>query len=124
MIKKYFFFPLLILLTSACSMYHVTSEDIADNYYPSKKSALDIIILENVTKPHEVIGIITVNAERRQKIEEVIAKLKREAAILGADAITDLQSDSTGQWKKLPVQAALGNAYVRANFSAVAVAFK
>ncbi len=50
--------------------------------------------------------------------------MKREAAILGADAITNIQSDATGAWKKLPAQEVVGNGYVRANFTATAIVFK
>ena len=57
-------------------------------------------------------------------MDQIIEKLKREAAVLGADAITDIKTDSTGTWKKLPLQHVLGNAYVRANFTATAVVFK
>lgn len=47
--------------------------------------------------------------------------MKREAAILGGDAITDIQSDATGTWKRLPIQKTIGNAYVRSNYTAEVV---
>ena len=94
------------------------------SYYPSKKSASEVAYLEKITTPHDIIGYVTVNTERRQQIEDVLEKMKREAAILGADAITDIQTNASGQWKKLPGQALLGNAYIRANFTATAVIFK
>ena len=115
---------LLVLTTSGCTLYHVSSEDSADNFYPSKTSINDIAYLETITQPHEVIGSVVVNAERRQYISEVVDKMKREAAILGGDAITKIQSDATGEWKKLPVQELLGNAYIRANFRATVVVLK
>jgi len=124
MIKNILTAVILIFLTSACSMYHLHSEEITDVYYPSKESGDDVLFVEEINQPHEIIGMITVNAERRQKYPEVLEKLKHEAAVLGADAITDIQSDSTGDWKKLPAQGTIGNAYIRANFSAVAVVFK
>ena len=55
------------------------------------------------------------------KIKEGIEKMKSEAAILGGEAITDIQSDATGLWKRLPAQRTIGNAYVRANFTASVV---
>jgi len=114
----------LILLTSllsACSVYHIDSQDITTNYYPSKKSIAEVVYIETVSRPHEVIGYVTVNAERRQPLSEVLEKMKREAAILGGDAITNVKTDSTGRWKKLPAQALIGNAYVRANFTATII---
>jgi len=115
---------LAIFLTTGCSVYHVTSQDTSSDYYPSRRTANEIIFLEVLDMPHDVIGYITVNAERRQKISEVIEKIKREAAILGGDAITHLRTDATGRWKKLPGQDLIGNAYIRANFSATVVVFK
>ena len=109
---------------SGCSLYHINSEEITTNYYPSKQSPRDIVYLENIDQPHELIGIVTVNAERRQRISEILEKMKREAAILGADAITNIRTDSTGQWKSLPAQNLISNGYIRANFSATAVKFK
>ena len=118
---------LLALFTAAasgCSMYHVSSEETTLNYYPPKASTAGISYQEIVDQPHEVIGYVTVNSERRQKIDEIIERMKRETAILGGDIITNLQSDSTGEWKSLPAQEIIGNAYVRANFRATVVILK
>ena len=123
--KKILSLIIVLLATSfGCSIYHISSDDVTSNYYPSKPSAEDIVYLEEITQPHEVIGQITVNAERRQRIDEVIQKMKREAGILGGDAITNLQSDATGVWKQLPAQNIIGNGYVRANFSATVIAYQ
>ena len=104
-------------------MYSVDSQETTMNYYPSKNSPDDVVYLESVPQAHDVIGVVTVTTERNQKMEVIIQKMKREAAILGADAITNINTDATGTWKKLPPNL-LGNAYVRANFSATAVVFK
>ena len=124
MIKKLVYTVALAFILSSCSLYHIDSEDNAMDYYPAKASADDVAYVETVDKPHEVIGSITVNAERRQKISEIILKMKREAAILGGDAITEIQTDSTGSWKKLPAHKVTGNGYIRANFTAQVIVFK
>jgi uncharacterized protein YbjQ (UPF0145 family) len=112
------------LLASGCSIYHVKSEDVSSEYYPSKRLASDVVYLDRIEKPHTVIGYITVNTERRWTIDDVLEKMKREAAILGGDAITNIQTDASGAWKKLPAQELLGNAYVRANFNCSVAVFK
>ena len=115
----------LLVFASGCSLYHVMSEYTTEDFYPAKETSAEIVYMETVNRPHEVIAVVTVNAERHQlNMENVIAKMKREAAILGGDAITDLRSDATGVWKRLPVQKTIGNAYVRANFTASVVVFK
>ena len=121
-------FPIFLItitfIFSSCSLYHVDSKDITTNYYPSKNSINDVAYLESIDKPHEIIGLVTVNAERRQTLEEVMVKIKREAAILGGDIITDIKTDATGYWKRLPAQKFIGNGYIRASFTAVVAVFK
>jgi uncharacterized protein YbjQ (UPF0145 family) len=124
MIKKIFLLVLTVITVSACSVYHITSEDTATEYFPSKISINEVIYLETVDRPHQNVGKIMVNTERNQHIHEVLERMKREAAIMGADAITNIETDATGTWKRLPVQEVLGNGYVRANFTATAVIFK
>lgn len=124
--KNILLIGILIFFTSACSIYHVDSQTVSSDYYPAKKSADDVVYLEKVDKPNQIIGFVTVNTERihSETMEDIIAKMKREAAILGADAITEIKTDATGEWKKLPAQKLVGNAYVRANFTATAIIFK
>ena len=122
--KNHLFLTVSIMVAlTGCSLYNINSEDITADYYPSKKAA-DVVYVENIGQPHEVIGYVTVNAERRQEVSEVMEKIKREAAVIGGDAITNIKTDASGAWKKLPAQKLLGNAYIRANFSATVVVFK
>ncbi len=113
----------ITLLTTSCSVYHITSSNTTDSYYPST-SIEDVVYLETIDQDHEIIGVVTINAERRQYLSNVIVRMRREAAVLGGDAITDIQTDATGTWKRLPVQQTIGNAYVRANFTASVVSFE
>lgn len=123
--KSFIFITLLFsIFISGCSLYRINSQDTTLEYYPAKDSPSEVVYLEKVTKPHDVMGYVTVNAERNQRLNHVIEKMKREASILGGDAITDIKTDATGTWKKLPAQALIGNGYVRANFSANVVAYK
>ncbi len=115
---------LSLIFFSGCSIFHVDSQDVSTDLHTPKESANDVAYLETVDKPHEIIGYVTVNAERRQTLDNIIDKMKREAAILGADAITDIKTNATGTWKMLPAQKFIGNGYIRANFTATAVVFK
>ena len=122
--KKIFLLILCLFIFSACTVYHIDSKDITRDYYPSKESSRQVAYMDTIRQPHEIIGYVTVNTERRQRISDVMDKMKYEAAILGGDAITDIQTDATGQWKKLPGQKIIGNAFVRANFTAAVAVFK
>ena len=125
MLKKFTFYLLFLFLTAGCSLYNIDSEDISTDYYSPKNSSNEVIYVENVTRPHEIIGYVTVNAERKQRsTEDVLDKIKYEAAILGGDAITDIRTDAPGYWKKLPAQELVKNAYVRANYTATVIVFK
>ena len=121
-----FLYPVVILvfLAAGCSIYQIDSKPESAVYYPPKKSPLEIVYLESLDKPHEVIGTIIVTTERRQALENIIPKMQYEASVLGGDAITDIQSDATGVWKRIKAQSLLGNAYIRANYSAKVVIFK
>ena len=119
--KKIFPLIAVVLLTSSCSLYQVTSYETSDDYFPSKKSPSDVAYLATVDQDHTVIGDVVINTERRQRLDDVIEKMKQQAAVMGGDAITDLKTDSTGTWKKLPAQDLLSNGYVRANFTATVV---
>lgn len=121
MIKRILSLSAVVLLTASCSIYHINSEEVSTSFYPSKTSASEVDFLDSVSQQHEVLGFITVNTERNKRMQDVIAQMKREAAVMGADAITNITSDATGTWKKVPVQKLFGNAFVRANFTATAV---
>jgi len=124
MIKNILLLISFIFLMSACSFYRISSQDSTMDYYPSKKTINDVVYLEKIDRPYEHIGIVTVNAERRQRLTEILGKMKREAAIQGGDAITEIQTNSTGTWQKLPAQAFIGNGYIRADFTAAVIVFK
>ncbi len=117
-------FIFLIFFLYGCSIYRVDSQDVTTNFYPPKNSPQDVIYLEIVDRPHEVIGYVTVNTERNKSIQRFLDKMCREAAILGGDAITDITIDAPDGWKKLPVQKLLANAYFRRNARAKVIIFK
>ncbi len=115
---------LLTALTSGCTVYQIDSRDTTDEFYPPKKSIDEVTYMEVVEEPNVEIGIVTVTTERRQTLEDVLPKLKQEAAILGGDVITDIKSDATGTWKNVKVQKILGNGYIRTNYSAKVLVLK
>lgn len=116
----------LTIFTSACTFYRINSEEMGDTYYLPKKASDEVTHVEKITQPHEVIGVITVTADRSaQRMATIIENMKREAAILGGDAITDVKMlESSGIWKKIRPQKLLGNAYLRVNFTAKVIVFK
>ncbi len=121
-------FALSILLAvgflSGCSFYQVDSKGTTLDFYEPKKSIDDVVYLEKIDKPYEEIGVVTVITERRQILEDVLPKLKNEAAILGGDAITDIQTGSDDIWKNVKPHKLFGNAYTRAKYTAKVVVLK
>lgn len=94
---------------AGCSLYRVDSKDMSSDFYPPKGSADQVVYLEKLDKPYDIIGIVKVTTERVSAFEEVVARMRYEAAILGADAITDI---------------ALDRAPFRVEYTAKAVVFK
>ena len=122
-------FAILLLgvffLTNACSLYQIDSESTSFDYFPSKSSKDEVAYLERVHQPHKVIGRVTVNVERNQLMENVIDKLKQEAAVLGGDAITNIVTNAgTGKWAKIKPKKLFGNANVRSNYVADVIVFE
>jgi len=114
----------LVIFSSGCTVYQIDSKDTSQDFYAPKTNVDQVAYLEKVDKPYTEIGTVTVTTERNQAMDDVLPKLKQEAAILGADAITDIQCDSTDTWKQLKPQKLLGNAYIRNNYTAKAIIWK
>ncbi len=84
----------LTILTAGCTFYGVDAQEIMISPSGKTTNGDEVQYLETVTVPYEVIGHVTVNTERRNSMEEVIEKMKRQVAVLGGDAITNIvQSD-------------------------------
>jgi len=117
--KKLLTLILATICLSACSLYKIDSDETAADFFPSKASAKEVVYMDTVNQPHEILGTVTVNTERRAEKSEVIEKVRREAAIIGGDAVTNIQ-------EKPPVRKAglLQNAYLRTNYTADVVKFK
>ena len=119
-----FTFLFLAVFSSGCTVYQINSKDVSQDYYVPKTSIDDVAYIEKTDKPYIEIATVTVTTERSQSWQDVLPKLKQEAGMLGADAVTDVQSDSTALWKKIPPQKFLGNAYIRAKYTAKAIVWK
>lgn len=120
----YYILLFLVIFSSGCTVYQINSKDTSQDFYAPKTNISDVAYMEKVDKPYTEIGTVTVTTERNQALDDVLPKLKQEAAILGADAITDLQCDSTDLWKQIKPQQILGNAYIRATYTAKAIVWK
>jgi len=114
----------LAIFSSGCTVYQIDSKDTSQEYYVPKTSIDEVSYIEKVDRPYTEIGVVTVTTERRQPIEDILPKLKQEAGMLGADAITDLQSDATDFWKALPQQKIIGNGYIRSTYTAKAIVWQ
>ena len=116
--RKLFLLLTSVIFLSACSLYRIDSDETAMEFFPSKKSGKDVVYLEKVDQPCETLGTVSINTERRVELSEVIEKIKREAAIIGGDAVTNIQ-------EKPPVhKGILKNGYIRTNYTAEVLRFK
>ncbi len=122
--RALFTFLFLVVFSSGCTVYQISSKDTSQEYYIPKTSVDDVAYIEKVDKPYTEIATVTVTTERRQPLEDVLPKLKQEAGMLGADAITDIQSDATDLWKSFKPQQLLSNAYIRTTYTAKAIVWK
>ncbi len=100
---------LCFLFFTGCSLYRVDSKDTSSDFYAPKDSVDQVVFLEKLKKPYDVIGVVKGVTEGLTSRDDVIEKMRYEAAILGADAVTDL---------------AFENEPFRAQYTAKAVVFK
>ena len=124
--KKTILFIALSILISSCSFYNINSDEVTENYYPPKSSLDNIAYLDEVKEPHEVIGFVSVSTERRQKMPDVLEKMKREAAILGGDAITNITRKTASGDEKMKMSKLkkfFENGNIRSTFTATVVSF-
>jgi hypothetical protein len=119
-----FTFLFLAIFSSGCMVYQINSKDTSQDYYSPKTNIDDVAYIEKVDKPYIEIGTVSVTTERVQVFAEVLPKLKQEAGMMGADAITDLQYGATHFWKTYAPQTLLGNAYIRTTYTAKAIVWK
>ena len=110
---------LSLLFFSGCTLYQINTEETTFDSYPAKLSKDEVAYLENVNVPHKVIGYVKINAEKNQKKDEIIDRLKEQAAELGGDAITNITTDSlTAQWATHWTLRIFTNANIRENYMA------
>ena len=114
---------LCLFLLAGCSVYQITSEETTFDYFPPKSSASEVQYLEKVFQPYKLIGYVTVKTERNQTLEQVIEKLKREAASLGADAITNVTTVDKTESKNARPFHLFDNANIRENYMADVIVF-
>ena len=121
-----FLFTIFIISgLSACSLYTVDFETTSYDFYPAKTTKDEVAYVEQADRAHDVIAHVIVNAERNQKMQDVLDKLKKQAAVLGGDAITNIQTNAgTGKWARIKPKKLFGNANVRSNFVADVIVFK
>ena len=99
----------ILLLTAACipamagcTSYRVNAEEIAFKSTIPQENLNRIQYLETVNVPYEVIGTVIVRTERRNNIDEVVDKMKRQIAVLGGDAVTNIvQVDNPGPFTSI-----------------------
>jgi len=114
-----------ILACSSCSIYHIDSDQ--QVFMPNmdeKRNPEEIEVLETITRPHKSIGTILLNTERNEDRDSIIWRLKKEAFVMGGDAITNLKVNSTGFWEKVPFKKLTANGYIRANFTVDVVVYE
>jgi hypothetical protein len=94
--SRYLFSLVLVfaaaVFVSGCSVVRIDSEETTPDFHSPRRSAQDVLFLEKINKPGDIIGRVFVSVYNGRPIAEVIAKMRDEAAILGGDAITGIRS--------------------------------
>lgn len=91
-IATHLFIPCLSFILAGCSIYKIDSRDTSLGFYPPKPSGYQVLCLDKLEKPHEVIGTVTVTTNRSRPLMEIKDQMIHEAATMGGDAIMGLHS--------------------------------
>ena len=96
-----YFIQLVVLFMAVtvlpgCSLYRIDSQDTTLDYYPPKASQQDVVYMERIDKPYEVVGVVAVSVEKVRPLSDVLEQMRVQAALLGGDAITALNSEPEG----------------------------
>lgn len=76
-------------MVAGCTFYNVNGEVIHYTARPDRTEH-EVQYLETVNVPYDVVGHVSVYTERRNSLEDVADKMKRQAAMLGGDAIINI----------------------------------
>lgn len=124
MVKHLLNYVIYAILLAGCSIYRIDSQDSTLDFYPPKSSFEQVACLEKVERPHEIIGIVTATTDRSRPTQEVINKMRHEAAILGGDAIIDIHSDDFNMGGKSENEGLFKGQSILVHYSAKVIVFK
>ena len=84
------------LMLAGCSIYRIDSQDTTPDYYPPRKSSQEVYYQEKMNRPFEIVGSVMVSVENGRSFDEVLARMRGEAALLGGDVITGVIHEPEG----------------------------
>ena len=92
LIKRLTLFSLLCLFMASCtSRGYVKLDGSANQAALADATKVAVYSTEDAGKPYTAIGAVIVSADAANDAKPTVAKLKQEAAKLGADAIVNLK---------------------------------
>lgn len=78
-------------LFASCSSVHLLTADTDQRYSQTSPERIEVYSLDKIGKPYVIIGQVVANAEAFSDDPVSIDNLKKEAALIGADAIINLR---------------------------------
>ncbi|MBF0594704.1 MAG: hypothetical protein HQL22_07030 [Candidatus Omnitrophica bacterium] len=91
-----FYLLIASAMLTGCSVCRIDSQDTTSDYYPPKKSSQEVMYQPKIDHPNEIIGTVIISVDNGTTYDDVILKMKNEAALLGGDAITGIVSSPEG----------------------------
>lgn len=91
---------LAVFCFASCSFYSIESREDSPVITQPKKSFFDVEYEPEIKRKYVVIGDLRVRTERNRNMNDVIRKMKMEAALMGADAVTGIRIDDQPQEKE------------------------
>ena len=84
---------------SGCSVVRIDSEETSFDINVPKNAADKIVFQDKIDGPYEIIGIVSVSAEKAKTLEDVLPRMRQEAAVLGGDVLTGISIEPEGVFR-------------------------
>lgn len=88
-----------LFAASCATSARFRTDDLVNKHPETDPEKIEVYALDQIGRPYVKIGAVVVSADAGSNADIAVRRLKREAALLGADAIIDLRLEiGYGYW--------------------------
>lgn len=89
--KLLFILVCLFILSSCSTVANLRTDDVSNKYPVTNAANIEVHTLNVADRKYEVLGKVIASADAGSKSKTAVDMLKKEAAVLGADAVINMR---------------------------------